>query len=185
MIRKLALFTALAGAAYAQVINEDSRIEPTATPGVFKFTWNGKADRTYFLQNSQDLQSWVTLPIIEVGAAQQIAYGFTTTATRFFFRLRFSDLPAADVRTADFDGDGVSNWGEIQQELDPFSPDTDGDGMFDGYELANGLNPKIADGSADLDGDGVPNNEDARPAETPIGRAFIIIDAPLDGAVIP
>jgi hypothetical protein len=186
MIRTLLLFSLLAGLGYSQSvsINEDSRLETTSTPGVFKFTWQGKAARTYFIQNSQDLQSWATLPVIEVGADQRIEYGFTITTTRFFFRLRFSDLPAADVRTADFDGDGISNWDEIQQELDPLKPDTDGDGMDDGYELANGLNPNLADGSGDLDSDGVTNDEDARPNNASIGRLEVTITSPMQGDIL-
>lgn len=154
MIKHVTLFCIIACFGYAQQsLNENSLIERTEASDVFKFTWQGKADRTYFLQNSQDLQHWVTLPILEVGSGAQIEYLFTATAPRFFFRLRYSDLPAADVRTGDFDGDGVSNWAEIQQGIDPFNPDTDGDGMNDGYELANGLNPKVADDTADFSSD--------------------------------
>lgn len=175
-------FTCLLNA--QQTLNEDSRIEAMETPGVFKFTWLGRTARTYFLQNSQDLQTWVTLPIIEIGTGERIEYGFATTDTRFFFRLRYSDLPSGDVRAADFDDDGISNWDEIQQELDPFNPDTDGDGMDDGYELANGLNPELADGSGDVDFDGVPNDEDARPNVFSIGRLSISIGSPVSGAII-
>jgi hypothetical protein len=169
----------------AQAHDEASRLEPTANPGVFKFIWLGKSGRTYFVQNSQDLQNWATLPLIEVGSGERIEYGFTTDAPRFFFRLRFSDLPAGDVLTADFDGDGISNWNEIQQGLDPFKPDTDGDGMSDGYELAFGLNPLLADGAGDLDGDGVRNDEDARPNGFSIGRLDVTVNSPINGRTYP
>lgn len=177
------LFTVLAVVA-AQAHDEGSRIETTANPGVFKFTWLGKNARTYFLQNSQDLQSWATLPLIEVGSGERIEYGFSTDAPRFFFRLCFSDLPAGDVLTADFDGDGISNWNEIQQGLDPFKTDTDGDGMSDGYELAFGLNPLLADGAGDLDGDGVRNEEDVRPDNDMIGQLSVVINVPGNGAML-
>ena len=36
-------------------------------------------------------------------------------------------------------------------------PDTDGDGLPDAWESANGLNPAVADASADADGDGLTN----------------------------
>jgi hypothetical protein len=169
----------------AQAHDEASRLEPTANPGIWKFTWLGKSGRTYFVQNSQNLQNWATLPLIEVGSGERIEYGFSTDAPRFFFRLRFSDQPAGDVLTADFDGDGIGNWNEIQQGLDPFKTDTDGDGMSDGYELASGLNALLADGAGDLDGDGVRNDEDARPANFPTRRLGVTVDSPINGTLYP
>lgn len=176
--RLILVFLLLATLARAQLALEDSRIESTANPSVWKFTWQGQAGRTYFIQNSSDLQIWATLPVIEIGSGQRIEYGFTTNAPRFFFRLRFSDLPSASVFTADFDGDGVSNWDEIQQGLDPLTTDTDGDGMPDGYELLMGLNPLLNDSASDLDGDGVRNDEDARPTIAAIGKLDIYISLP-------
>jgi hypothetical protein len=79
----------------------------------------------------------------------------------------------------------VSNWSEIQQGLDPFKADTDGDGMSDGYELAFGLNPLLADGAGDLDGDGVRNDEDARPGDPVIGRLSSFISFPTNNHLFP
>ena len=173
-----------AGGAFAQsTINEGSSLSHDPSTGAYTFAWQGQTGRTYFIQQSEDLVAWVTFPIIEVGAGQPISYGFTSNAPRIFFRLRYSDLPAADVRTADFDGDGVSNWDEVQQSLDPFNPDTDKDGMPDGYELANGMNPRVADGTGNLDGDYLvnlaefvlgtnPNVSNAEVTSTSLGMAI-------------
>ena len=87
--------------------------------------------------------------------------------------------PAQNDRSADTDGDGISNIRELllgtkpnssdsdtdglsdAQELagntDPLNSDTDGDGMPDGWEFTNGLDPKQNDAMADPDGDGLSN----------------------------
>lgn len=44
----------------------------------------------------------------------------------------------------DFDGDGISNWGEYLANLHPGDTDTDGDGQDDGFEMMNGANPNDA-----------------------------------------
>ncbi|MBR4253029.1 MAG: hypothetical protein IKQ15_12160, partial [Kiritimatiellae bacterium] len=47
-------------------------------------------------------------------------------------------------RTADCDGDGLTDWEEtMQQGTDPFDADTDGDGYFDGWEVQHGWNPNV------------------------------------------
>ena len=57
--------------------------------------------------------------------------------------------------------------------------------MPDAYEILNFLNHKVADGTLDFDGDGVPNREDARPANSAIGRLSISITAPGNGTSLP
>jgi hypothetical protein len=169
-----------------QIINEDSRIELTENPGFFKFTWQSQIGRTYFVQSSdENLANWFYLPLIEAGTGGRLEYGFTTNAPRFFFRLRHTDQPAANIQTADFDDDGVSNWDELQAGLDPFKRDTDGDGMIDGYEVTMGLNPLLTDGGADKDGDTVINQEDARPSNISIGRLTAVITLPANGDIYP
>lgn len=60
--------------------------------------------------------------------------------------------------------------------------DFDSDGMSDEYELALGLDPYIADGAGQLDGDGVRNDEDARPNDAAVGRLSISISTPANGS---
>ena len=166
--------------------SEASRLETTSVPGVFKFTWQGKVGRSYFIQNSFDLQSWITLPVLEVGSGTRIEYGYTTTATRFFLRLRYSDLPSAEVRAADFDHDGLSNWTEIQASLDAFSLDTDQDGLGDYSEYVLGISGLR---SGDSDGDGVIDSLDAYPADATrsvySGTFSIQVAAPSSTILLP
>jgi chitodextrinase len=63
--------------------------------------------------------------------------------------------------------------------------DTDGDGLPDAWELAYGLSPNISDGGGDLDGDGVRNDEDARPNQSAVGHLTVIITTPQAGELLP
>lgn len=130
-----AFFTA--GASAQNPDNEGSRLEPGPAPDTLTFSWDGKPGRTYFVLSSESLAegSWSYLPIIESGAGSRIAYGLTFTTPRIFYRLRFSDQPTTDPHAADFDGDSVSNWAELQQQTDPFSTASlDGDLIPDDWE---------------------------------------------------
>jgi RHS repeat-associated protein len=122
---------------HGQMPDEGSRMETTATPGVYKFTWQSQLDRTYFIQTSEDLLSpWTYIPAIEVGDGTRLEYGIETESLRFFYRLRYTDEPTSDPYTDDFDGDGVNNWAELQQGSDPFSAvSNDGDAVPDDWEL--------------------------------------------------
>lgn len=58
----------------------------------------------------------------------------------------------------DSDSDGLTNLVEHNLGTNPKNKDTDNDGIPDAFEVAVGLNPiALADGAADLDGDGVSN----------------------------
>ena len=85
----------------------------------------------------------------------------------------------------DPDQDGLSNADEFLLGLNPLLADTDGDGMPDGFEVANGLNPLVNDANGDLDGDGVPNWQDAKPMDPGIGLLNIIIANPQNNSIIP
>ena len=55
----------------------------------------------------------------------------------------------------DFDGDGVSDWGEYLAGLNPTNPDTDGDGLRDGDEVQiYNTDPRIVDTDGDALVDG-------------------------------
>ncbi len=162
-VLRLALFAAACGAmklaAQAQAdFSELPSLVPDSEPGAFLLSWHGQLGRTYFLQFSQDLVNWQYLPSIEVGVSELGVYRFRSASPACFARLQYVDRTAADYYGADFDGDGVGNWVEVQRGLNPLVADLDSDrdGMPDAWEFAHGLDPNNpADSTDDSDGDGV------------------------------
>jgi Bacterial TSP3 repeat len=119
--------------------------------------WHGKPGRSYFVQVSDPanhLQIWHFATIIEDGNDEDTSYEVDGTADKGFFRLKYTNQvpgPGATLETADFDGDGISNWDEISlYHTDPLNPDTDGDGLPDGWEVAHNLNPNDSSDAASL-----------------------------------
>ncbi len=112
--------------------------------------WYGHLGRSYFVQVSDantPLAKWAWAPIIEQGNDEEISHEVGGTAANGFFRLKFTDQvpgPGQTLETADFDGDGISNWDEITAAAiatDPLAHDTDNDGFSDGDEIAVGTSP--------------------------------------------
>lgn len=140
--------------------NEGSRLTYDSLLGSYDFSWWGQPGRTYFLQHSDDLLTWEYLPLIESGTDGLLSWSFTSTASKFFLRLRFSDIPTSDPFGADFDGDKVSNYDELLFGTDPLvSTDSDLDGLPDDWEKAyfGNLDSSAAD---DPDNDGLSNLEE-------------------------
>ena len=192
------LFALGIGFASADTTAIDQSLELVAPPTGAKFiSWHGEPGHSYFVQISDPasyLNKWHFAPIIEAGNGQDISYEVDGTADKGFFRLKYTDQvpgPGETLDTADFDGDGLSNWDEINiYHTDPLNPDTDGDGIPDGWEVAHGLNPNDSSDAAnqfpgsemsylqafkagvqanpnatpaDKDGDGIANDADADP----------------------
>lgn len=165
-----ALFTA-AGLLAAGPLHAEDQNSEIITVGADKFLrWQSQVGRTYFVQVSDPnapLRKWIWAPTIETGHGQEISYEVDGTATKGFFRLRYTDQvpgPNETPETADFDGDGLSNWHEITlSQSDPLEVDTDGDSLPDGWEWLSGLD--LLDGTGengaqgDPDHDGVINEE--------------------------
>lgn len=115
--------------------------------------WYGKAGRSYFLQVSDPaypFRVWRTMPYMATGIGGSIDGELREPPAGFpdqgFFRLTYTDRPLAPgetLETADFDGDGLSNFSESLAGTDPMSADTDGDGIPDG-EDADPLTPTHA-----------------------------------------
>lgn len=114
--------------------NEGSRLEADGANGIYRFKWFGKTGRTYFIQHTEDLVSWNWVPVIESGDDSVKEWGFTTTGTKFFARLKYWTDPTSDPEGDDFDQDGVPNLYEVQHGNNPFGiEDSNSDGLPDGW----------------------------------------------------
>lgn len=159
-----AIVAALIWMAAGPLHAEDQNSE-IITVGVDKFLrWHGQPGRTYFVQVSDPndpLRKWIWAPIIETGNDEDISYEVDGTASKGFFRLKFTDqIPAPNEtpESADFDGDGLSNWHEIAlSQSDPLAVDTDGDSLPDGWEWLYGLD--LLDGTGDNGAQGDPDHD--------------------------
>lgn len=116
-------------------LNEGSRLEWDDVNEIWRYKWYAKENHTYFVQVSDtDMQSWAWIPTVVTGPGVR-EYGFTTTAPRFFVRLRYIDAVTEDPENGDLDGDGVSTLVEIQNGLNPMrAEDNDLDGLPDDWE---------------------------------------------------
>ncbi|KAB2642499.1 MAG: hypothetical protein DVB26_02425 [Verrucomicrobia bacterium] len=125
----------------AQENGIDQDLELVTYPtGEHVIVWYGYVGRSYFLQVSDPvdhLNKWHWANIIEGGEDQDISHEVGGTGDKGFFRLKYTDQvpgPSETLDTADFDGDGISNWDEINTyQTDPLNPDTDRDGIPDGW----------------------------------------------------
>ena len=161
------LFTAIL-AAFSPLAAQEQNSELITVDSDKFLRWYGHDERTYFIQVSDPndhLRRWTWAPIIETGNDEDISYEVDGTADKGFLRLWFSDQPTTDPDGDDFDYDGLTNWDEVSvHQTNPMEWDTDGDGLSDFWEIENGLDPND-DGSidpangadGDPDGDGLTN----------------------------
>jgi len=139
------------------------------TNGTWVADWNGVEHRIYTFQWSLDLVNWSYAPFVEFGDGVH-SWGGTTSTDKFFFRLHYLDDPEVnsleEAKLKSFDGQGLPLEWKILNGLTPF----DGTGI-------NGPN-------GDLDGDGIPNNQDSRPNDNTMGAISITITTPANGTSI-
>ena len=160
--------------ASAQMAPQPQATVTVGTGGTVNLDFYGIAGRSYFIQYSEDLQTWNYFPVVELGANATISYGFSSTAPKFFVRLRYTDEPTDDAEKGDFDGDGLSNLDEISiYHTDPFNPDSNFDGMIDGDAVRLGLNPlnttvDLGGPNDDDDGDGFTNEQENEAGTDPL-----------------
>lgn len=168
-LHRIPLFLLCVAFASAEPPDIDQSLEFVTPPtGAMFIRWHGKPGRTYFIQTSDPadhLKTWRFEPIIETGTDIEISHEVWATAEKGFFRLKYSDTPTTDPDGDDFDYDGLTNWDEVSVHgTDPMEWDTDGDGLSDFWEIDNGLDPNDegsidpANGAnGDPDGDGLTN----------------------------
>jgi hypothetical protein len=161
---RLSLLILVSGlsALHAQTSGIDQTLNFVTPPTGGKFIqWHAQAGRSYFLQISDPadhLNKWNWSTVIERGNNQSISYEVDGTADKGFFRLYYTDQAAADLDTADFDGDAISNLDEVTYyNSNPLDSDTDNDGMPDGYEASYYFDLHFDEGGYDYDDDGLTN----------------------------
>lgn len=142
------------------------------TGGTWNADWNSTfGSRTFFAQGSTDLVNWEYLPVLEFGTGLKGAGISTSGAPKYFFRLVYVDeawvTTEQEARDADFDGDGIPNWFEVEDigsdPLDRSSAggDSDADGLPDGWEKYFFAGLGVANPNIASQPDGLTNKEKA------------------------
>ncbi|MFT3830617.1 MAG: hypothetical protein QM691_13020 [Opitutaceae bacterium] len=128
----------------------------TDTNGDLVLSWPSISGKRYRIESCFDLKTWAGFGSEFTGTGDELSEmvgAVGTTAPAQFWRVAVFD--------ADADGDGLTDWEELQLGTDPQSADTDGDRMSDGWEAENGLAPLDAlDVADDPDEDGIPNADE-------------------------
>lgn len=148
------------------------------TPGTgttWNADWDGVGGRTYFLQWSLDLVTWMYASIVDFGITPDTVGVDTSSEAKFFVRLKYVDADwvssKLEAENADFDNDGIPNWYEVENLFsDPLDGDSAGgdsdngglgDGLPDGWELYYFGDLVTANPTEALEGDGLTNKEKA------------------------
>lgn len=115
-------------AALCAVTPPEVRIEPDPQIGQL-LSWHGVPGHTYFVEASDDLVTWVTLPFYEQGGGATLVRGVHLEAPAAFFRVWATDVQVADVPSTDFNGNGLTVAQELPLGINPLDKDPDRDGL--------------------------------------------------------
>lgn len=155
IIRILAAFTWLTVLGGSLQATPQPQVEFTKGAGTtWNIDWDGVSGRTYFVQCSLDLSTWIYAPVVDFGDTPS-PYGLDVGgAVKTFVRLQYVDDPSItslqDAQNADFDNDGLTNLQEVLTHgTKPFALDSSGDGIGDGWAVFYGLDP-LADNANGL-----------------------------------
>ena len=169
-----------------QVSADDQSPDINYNPAGSSLDWNGVNGKTYFIEWSTDLSDWSYFPVIRSGNGSLLSHGFSSSASKFFLRLKSTDQPdGGDPESADFDNDNISNLDEIKvggSQTDPFLFSTADNGIsdyfsdFDGNTLADGWELKYNDqiglftANGDTDDDGLSESQEYTEDTDPTNR---------------
>lgn len=135
------LAEALAGTDPSSAASRFSATADTGASGDLLLRWSGIAGKTYQIESSADLRTWVPFSTARPGTGAAIAVvvraAGATGPLPQYWRVAVSDQ--------DTDGDNLDDWEEHRLATDPLKPDTDGDGIADGFEVAYGFDPEVAE----------------------------------------
>lgn len=155
-------------------VPEDPHLTPQydSANGVYSLSWYGWIGKTYRVQRSADLYTWIYLTgsdlVVGRNTTESVTIPPFDIAPRFFLRLEVG----TDLHTIDSDGDGLSDYDEIYvYHTDPYNKDTNGDGVDDNLQVGQPDPNHPGDptynqaNNTDTDGDGVPNDQDGCPLD--------------------
>ena len=103
----------------------------------FDFSWTGKPERYYFIEQSSNLKpgSWFYFPFAVKGQGDSTGIFLSRGENRSFFRLRYADSRDSMLLASDYSRDGFSNQDLLDIGANPFdSVDSSGNGIPDAVE---------------------------------------------------
>jgi hypothetical protein len=154
----------------ASDLNSGLTISHDSSLDEFALSWWGINDFYYFVLGTEELvdEPWVYFPYANKGTDAVLGPPpFATNAPKMFFRLEYTDDPASDLLTSDFDGDFVSNKAELDQGTDVYNMlFGDADQLPDEWELFH-FGDLFQSDSGNGDSDGLTNLEESRTGGDP------------------
>lgn len=171
-VTHLASLAVLAGSAMADPTTEPKVTLTQGTGTTWNADWTSTwANRTFFALGSTDLVNWEFFPVVEFGTGAKITGFDNGGAPKYFFRLKYIDADwvtsEQEARDADFDGDGIPSWFEVEEiGSDPLDKNSAGgdensNGLPDGWERFHFGALGIANPGDKLTPDNLTNKEKA------------------------
>ncbi len=171
LMLRIALTSAVMGTVHADPATQPQVSFTKGSGTTWNADWSGVTGRTYFAQGSVDLVNWEILPVLEFGTGLKGAGVDTEGTPKYFYRLKYIDADwvttEQQARDADFDGDGIPNWFEVEEIFsDPLDRnsaggDSNSNDLPDGWEVFHFGGLGIANPNAILQPDGLTNKEKA------------------------